>query len=208
MSVRLKIESASEGFLATLSQRDDRGKVVGHPSVFHVSSKEEAKRRAKTLARSLGLKVYGIVDKATAGAALHPSQRDPTESADLGSDKRRAEDRASSLGCARSRKVFLAIPAAARVYSRLKAISRRPNRCQFRGHLVGTLAGAIGASALLALARAPVNSAVFWSVAACGAGLVAMLGFLAAYRVQRSTLALHVSGGYRVHVVLAYNLGA
>jgi hypothetical protein len=92
MSVRLKIESASEGYLATLSQRDDRGKVVGRPSVFHVSSKEEAKRQAKTLAQSLGLKVYGIVDKAAAGAALHPPKRDPVESADLGTDKRRAEE--------------------------------------------------------------------------------------------------------------------
>ena len=92
MSVRLKIENASEGYLATLSERDGRGKVVGHPSVFHVSSKEEAKRQAKTLAQSLGLKVYGIVDKATAGAAVHPAKPDPTKAADLGSDKRRAEE--------------------------------------------------------------------------------------------------------------------
>ena len=92
MSVRLKIESASEGYLATLSQRDERGKVVGHPSVFRVSSKEEAKRHAKTLAQSLGLKVYGIVDKATAGAALHPSKRDPAEASDPGIDKRSAEE--------------------------------------------------------------------------------------------------------------------
>jgi uncharacterized protein YggE len=32
-----------------------------------VSSKEEAKQQAKTLARSLGLKVYGIIDKTDAG---------------------------------------------------------------------------------------------------------------------------------------------
>jgi hypothetical protein len=92
VSVRLKIENASEGYLATLTQRDNRGKIVGRPSVFHVSSKEEAKRQAKTLAQSLGLRVYGIVDKATAGAALHPSQSDPAESAEPGSDKRRAEE--------------------------------------------------------------------------------------------------------------------
>ena len=91
MSVRLKIESASEGYLATLSQRDDRGKVVGHPSVFHVSSKEEAKRQANRLAQSLGLKVYGIVDKAKAGAVSHPSERDPAECVDLGSDQPKAE---------------------------------------------------------------------------------------------------------------------
>jgi hypothetical protein len=63
MSVRLKIEKSSEGLVATISQRDDAGKVVGAPSVLLVETKEEAKQRAKTLARSLGLKVYGIVDK-------------------------------------------------------------------------------------------------------------------------------------------------
>jgi hypothetical protein len=63
MSVRLKIENSGEGLVATVSQRDDAGKVVGAPSVFLVGTKEEAKQQAKTLARSLGLKVYGIVDK-------------------------------------------------------------------------------------------------------------------------------------------------
>jgi len=37
--------------------------VIGGPLVFLVGTKEEAKQQAKTLARSLGLKVYGIVDK-------------------------------------------------------------------------------------------------------------------------------------------------
>lgn len=63
MSVRLKIEDRGEGLVATVSQRDEAGKVVGAPSVFLVRTKEEAKQQAKTLARSLGLKVYGIVDK-------------------------------------------------------------------------------------------------------------------------------------------------
>ena len=63
MSVRLKIEQGCEGLVATLSQRDDAGKLIGEASVFPVASKEAAKRRAKTLARSLGLKVYGLVDK-------------------------------------------------------------------------------------------------------------------------------------------------
>lgn len=63
MSVRLKIEDSREGLVATISQRDDAGKVIGRPSVFRVASREEAKQQAKTLARSLGLKVYGIVDK-------------------------------------------------------------------------------------------------------------------------------------------------
>ena len=66
MSVRLKIENSREGLVATISQRDDEGKVIGRPSVSLVGSKEEAKQQAKTLARSLGLKLYGIVDKTDA----------------------------------------------------------------------------------------------------------------------------------------------
>lgn len=84
MSVRLKIEDGHEGFVATISQRDDVGKVVGRPSVFPVSSKEEAKQRAKTLARSLGLKVYGIIDKTDAGGSPSSPQVDPAET--VGSD--------------------------------------------------------------------------------------------------------------------------
>ena len=72
MSVRLKIENSSQGLVATISQRDDAGKVIGTPSVFLVESKEEAKHQAKTLARSLGLKVYGIVDKTGTGEEPHP----------------------------------------------------------------------------------------------------------------------------------------
>ena len=72
MSVRLKIEDSGEGFVATVSQRDDAGKVIGTPSVLLVASKEEAKQQAKTLARSLGLKVYGIVDKTGTGEKPRP----------------------------------------------------------------------------------------------------------------------------------------
>ena len=72
MSVRLKIEDSSEGFVATISQRDDAGQVIGTPSVLLVGSKEEAKQQAKTLARSLGLKVYGIIDKTGTGDEPHP----------------------------------------------------------------------------------------------------------------------------------------
>ena len=72
MSVRLKIEASSEGLVATISQRDDTGKVIGTPAVLLVGSKEEAKQQAKTLARSLGLKVYGIVDKTGTGKQPHP----------------------------------------------------------------------------------------------------------------------------------------
>src|SRR5205085_5334404 len=62
VSVRLNIENSREGLVATISQRDDAGKVIGRPSVSLVGSREEAKQQAKTLARSLGLKLYGIVD--------------------------------------------------------------------------------------------------------------------------------------------------
>lgn len=72
MTVRLKIEDSNEGLVATISQRDDAGKVVGRPSVFLVGTKDEAKQQAKTLARSLGLKVYGIVDKTGTGEAARP----------------------------------------------------------------------------------------------------------------------------------------
>jgi hypothetical protein len=68
----LKIEDSSEGLVATISQRDETGKVIGTPSVLLVGSKEEAKRQAKTLARSLGLNVYGIVDKTTTGKEPSP----------------------------------------------------------------------------------------------------------------------------------------
>ena len=72
MSVHLKIEDSHEGLVATISQRDGVGKVVGKPSVFLVESKEEAKQQAKTLTRSLGLGVYGLVDKSGASDAIRP----------------------------------------------------------------------------------------------------------------------------------------
>ena len=70
MSVHLKIEDSCEGLVATIWQRDGIGKVFGKPSVFLVESQEEAKQQAKTLARSLGLKGYGFVDKTNARDAL------------------------------------------------------------------------------------------------------------------------------------------
>jgi hypothetical protein len=63
VSVRLKIEDSRGGMVGTISQRDDAGNVIGRPSILLVVSKEEVKQQAKKLARSLGLKVYGIVDK-------------------------------------------------------------------------------------------------------------------------------------------------
>ena len=73
MSVRLTIEEHPEGLVATISQRNGEGRTVGRPAVSRVASKAEGKRLAKTLARSLGLKVYGIVDKTKAAAGpQHP----------------------------------------------------------------------------------------------------------------------------------------
>jgi hypothetical protein len=63
MFVRLKLEETREGLVATISQRGDDGKIAGRPSIFLVRGKEEAKQRAKAVARDLGLKTYGVVDK-------------------------------------------------------------------------------------------------------------------------------------------------
>jgi len=72
MSVHLKIEDSHEGLVATISQRDGVGKVVGKPSIFLVASKDEAKQQAKIFTRSLGLRVYGFVDKTSVNDAARP----------------------------------------------------------------------------------------------------------------------------------------
>jgi hypothetical protein len=63
MFVRLKLEDTRQGLVATIYQRGDDGKVTGRPSIFLVKGKEEAKEKAKAVARALGLKTYGVVDK-------------------------------------------------------------------------------------------------------------------------------------------------
>jgi len=63
MFVRLKLEDTRQGLVATIYQRGDDGKITGRPSVFLVKGKEEAKEKAKAVARALGLKTYGVVDK-------------------------------------------------------------------------------------------------------------------------------------------------
>ena len=71
--VRLKLEDTLDGLLATISQLDDDRQISGTPLVAIVGDKEEAKRKAKALARSLGCKTYGIVDKTNSDrAALNP----------------------------------------------------------------------------------------------------------------------------------------
>ena len=63
MFVRLKLEDTHQGLVATIYQRGDDRKVTGRPSIFLVKGKEEAKEKAKAVARALGLKTYGVVDK-------------------------------------------------------------------------------------------------------------------------------------------------
>jgi predicted dinucleotide-binding enzyme len=68
MIIRLTIRQAGAGFRATISRREEDGKgTVGQPQTFLVNNKEEAKKRAKDLARSLGLKTYRVVDRTVAG---------------------------------------------------------------------------------------------------------------------------------------------
>ena len=69
MFVRLKLEDAPDGLRATVSQFDDDRKISGTPLIFLVDDKEQAKRKAKALARSLGCKTYGIVDMTRSGVA-------------------------------------------------------------------------------------------------------------------------------------------
>ena len=59
------IQETGDGFRATLSRRDDDSKAtLADPETFVVKTKDEAKRRARALARELGLATYRVVDKA------------------------------------------------------------------------------------------------------------------------------------------------
>lgn len=65
MFVRLTIQEAGDGFSATLSQRDDESKAtMRDPETFVVKTKDEAKRRARAMARELGLATFRVIDKA------------------------------------------------------------------------------------------------------------------------------------------------
>jgi hypothetical protein len=64
MIVRLTIDQDGASFRAMISKRDDEGKdTIGDPEIFLAHTKEEAKKRAKDLARALGLKTYRVVDR-------------------------------------------------------------------------------------------------------------------------------------------------
>jgi hypothetical protein len=68
MIVRLTIQQDGTGFRGTISRRHDEGKgAIGEPETFVVEDKEEAKKRAKDMARGLGLKTYRVVDKTLKG---------------------------------------------------------------------------------------------------------------------------------------------
>ncbi|MGC2198654.1 MAG: hypothetical protein WA633_00680 [Stellaceae bacterium] len=68
MIVRLTIQQDGAGFRATISKRADQENTpVGVPETFLVDDKEEAKKRAKDMARGLGLKTYRVVDKTLKG---------------------------------------------------------------------------------------------------------------------------------------------
>jgi hypothetical protein len=83
MFVRLKLEDTRQGLVATISQRGDDGKTTGRPSIFLVAGKEEAKQKAKAMARALGLKTYGIVDKTS--SRIPPPIPRVVEGADINS---------------------------------------------------------------------------------------------------------------------------
>jgi hypothetical protein len=64
MIVRLTIQQDGAGFRAMISKRDDQGSgTIGAPEIFLVDNKDEAKKRAKDMARGLGLKTYRVVDR-------------------------------------------------------------------------------------------------------------------------------------------------
>jgi hypothetical protein len=73
--VRLKLEDTRQGLVATISQRDDDGKTTERPSIFLVGDKEEAKQRARAVARALGLKTYRVLDRTSSRVlpSTHPA---------------------------------------------------------------------------------------------------------------------------------------
>jgi hypothetical protein len=79
MFVRLTLEESRDDLLATISERDGDGKIVGPPRIFLVRTKEEAKKRASAVAKDLGLTSYRIMDKSRTPQEQNPptSERVP-----------------------------------------------------------------------------------------------------------------------------------
>jgi hypothetical protein len=64
MIIRLTIQQAGAGFRATISKRKDQSEGdVEQPEIFLVDDKDDAKKRAKDVARGLGLKTYRVIDR-------------------------------------------------------------------------------------------------------------------------------------------------
>jgi hypothetical protein len=63
MKVRLIIENTASGLRATIREKDDLGARLNS---FLVESVQQAKQRAKSVARKHGLGTYGVVDRTTA----------------------------------------------------------------------------------------------------------------------------------------------
>jgi len=64
MIVRLTMQHTDDGLRAEISKRNDLGqRLKGGSQVFLATSKEEARKKAKDVARGLGLKTYRVVDK-------------------------------------------------------------------------------------------------------------------------------------------------
>jgi hypothetical protein len=62
MRVRLFVENTKAGLKATVREQDDAG-VSSSTRTFRVASMEQAKRRASTVARGLGLSSYSFIDR-------------------------------------------------------------------------------------------------------------------------------------------------
>jgi hypothetical protein len=77
--VRLIIEDTREGLVATVSQRDDDGKITGSSSIFLVGDKQEAKEKAKAVARGLGLKTYRVMDRTQTNKPQQFAAPDPAQ---------------------------------------------------------------------------------------------------------------------------------
>jgi hypothetical protein len=60
MKIRLTIESTSAGLKATIREKDDASVRLNS---FLVDTVQQAKQRAKSVARQHGLGTYGVVDR-------------------------------------------------------------------------------------------------------------------------------------------------
>lgn len=62
MRIRLFVDRTKAGLQATIREQDDAG-AYSNSRTFPVGSLEQAKRRASTVARGLGLTTFNLVDR-------------------------------------------------------------------------------------------------------------------------------------------------